>query len=217
MTPLPWSFSSLSTFKTCPRKYYGEYILKLGKDEPQTEVQLYGIRVHKAFEERQRDDLQLPVDLRVHEGYMKKLDEVPGKVLVERKVALNLKLEPTGFFAPDVWWRGVIDFQKRGEKHSRIVDYKTGKMKSELLQLKLFGLFAFLEGAETVEAEFYWTQTQATTPWRADRSQIPVILKEIMPDLAQYKRAFNDDLWPPRKNGLCRKYCPVKDCEFNGI
>ena len=54
LNPIKWSYSSLSTFKQCPRKYYHT---KVAKDvvEPMSQAMLYGNRVHKAAEEYVRD------------------------------------------------------------------------------------------------------------------------------------------------------------------
>ncbi len=45
----PWSYSSITLFQQCPKKYYH---LRVAKDivEPETEVLLYGKRVHEAAE-----------------------------------------------------------------------------------------------------------------------------------------------------------------------
>jgi hypothetical protein len=45
-----WSYSSISTFKQCPKKYYH---LKVAKDVKDTssEAMLYGNQVHKAAED----------------------------------------------------------------------------------------------------------------------------------------------------------------------
>lgn len=223
--PKPWSFSSLSTFKTCPRKYEAEVVLKSTPQRAESEAQLYGTRVHKAFEDHQRDGTELPVDLRMHQKYMDKLraSRIEGTLKVEHRVALNAKLEPCDFFARDangkelVWWRGVIDYDAEvGHDIFHLSDYKTGKVKNDFTQLRCFALYKFMEGAQRVKTEYYWTQTQQAVSMPFDRSSIKSILASLEPDLAQYAEAFRSNIWQPRQNGLCKKWCDVKDCEFWG-
>ena len=54
-----WSYSSISLFQQCPRKYHR---LRIVKDivEPPQEHLLYGTAVHKAAEEYIRDGKDLP-------------------------------------------------------------------------------------------------------------------------------------------------------------
>ena len=46
---VPWSYSSLQAFETCPRRFYLTRIAKLAS-EAQTQATLWGNEVHKALE-----------------------------------------------------------------------------------------------------------------------------------------------------------------------
>ncbi len=214
-TPKAFSFSSLDTFLSCPRKYKFVTVDKL-YDDPPGEQQLWGTKVHKHFEDYIKRDTPLPAELAEHADYMAKLKHRPGVIHAERKVALNIKCQPTAYFAKDVWWRGVIDYTNKDDKVSRIADYKTGKFGPKPLQLHLCMLYEFAEGAEECHAEFYWTQTRTTTPIVFPRSHSPSILRAIKPQLAEYCEAWHKDIWQPRPSGLCKRHCPVKACEFYG-
>jgi ATP-dependent protease HslVU (ClpYQ) ATPase subunit len=39
---------------------------------------------------------------------------------------------------------------------------------------------------------------------------------EIARRLAKLAGAFEANVWNPKQSGLCRKHCPVKECEHNG-
>ena len=54
-----WSYSSISTFKQCPKKYYHLRIAKDVKDIS-TQALRYGNEVHKAAELYIRDGLPIP-------------------------------------------------------------------------------------------------------------------------------------------------------------
>jgi hypothetical protein len=215
MKPKPWSFSALDTFKTCPRQYEAKYVSKSVQEE-KSEQMLWGERVHKAFELRQLDGTPLPDELADHEPYMQKLEALDGVHNVEQKIALNRQLQPTNFFASDVWFRGIIDYIKVGESGAYVVDYKTGKPHQKFDQLMLFAIHTFILYPETdlVHVRFYWTQTFTETRSCYRRDDIKGIWNKFIPDLRQFAEAFKTDTWQPRQSGLCNGWCPVKECEF---
>ena len=215
MSVPPWSHSRLDAFISCPRKFHGQYVTKQYTDPP-GEKQLYGTRVHLDFEHNQAIGAELPDDLKRHQPFM---DEIRvGKLIgVERKVALNKRLEPCEYFDKDVWWRGVIDLHRELQPgHCRIVDYKTGKPHSKMHQLHEYAVYAFAEGYERAEVMYYWTQNMNTTKLVFTSISRDALLRGMAGDLMQYATAFKTDIWRPRKNGLCKDYCPVKDCEYYG-
>lgn len=215
--PLPWSHSALEDFVNCPKAFFEKRVIKSVKDED-NEHNVWGLKVHKAFEDRQKDGTKLPPELAEHERFMSELEAMPGKLFAERKVALNTQAEPCEFFGKRVWWRGVIDWTKihGSARTAFITDYKTGKMHSKFKQLKLFAVYTFAEYADidTVKVKYYWTKTAMTTGETYHREQIPELWAEFFPDLRQYVSAFKQDEWPAKQSGLCRGWCPVKTCEF---
>lgn len=225
MKPLPWSYTALSTFTNCPKQYYHKYVAKDVK-EVKSQQQLWGTSVHEAFEARQGPDrVALPDELAVHEPFMQKIEGGwEGSIMVELDAALNKRLQPCGFFSDDVWWRGKVDLLKyantlEGKQvthtQAKIVDYKTGKIKPDFRQLKLFALWGFyyFPKAPTIDVEFYWTVDQSTTRKVYGRAEIPEMWGSFVGDLKQYAEAFATEKWQPRPSGLCNGWCPVKDCQ----
>lgn len=216
MNPLPWSYSALDTFKTCPRQYHWKYILK-NKEEKSPQI-IWGEEVHKHFEDRQATGVPLPDNLTEHEPFMQQLDDLPGIHNTEMKIALDVNRKPCNFFQNNVWYRGVIDYIKVDKDKATVIDYKTGKPHQKFDQLKLFALHTFVlyPTVDTVETGFYWTQTKELTPMFYRRDDAKVLWKAFVPDLMQYAEAFETDVWQARKSGLCKAWCPVMECEFNG-
>lgn len=216
MKPIPWSYTGLSNFINCPRQFEAMRVLKTVKDV-KGEQQIWGEWVHKQFENRQRDGTALPPELAEHEDYMLQLEALPGTHFCEQKMALNKTVQPCDFFAKDVWNRAVIDFMAIEHHRAVIVDYKTGKVKPDLKQLALFALFVFHTYPKVTACytKFYWTQAP-TKPTEEEflRSRIPEIWKKFLPDLKQYREAFETNTWQPRQSGLCAGWCAVKECEF---
>ena len=215
--PSPWSYSALEDFKNCPFAYYTKRGIKSVRDEG-SEHTVWGTKVHEAFEHRQRDGTPLPMDLMEHEDMMKRMDELPGDLYAERKVALDRNRMPCGFDEHDVvWWRGIIDWTKidRPNRKARIRDYKTGKMHAKFQQLKLFSIYTFIEfpDIDEVECKYVWTKFGMVTGETYFREDVPKLWAEFIPDLKQYVEAFKTDTWQCRPSGLCNGWCPVTDCE----
>lgn len=226
----PWTHSKLDTFQTCPRKFEAEYVTKT---VPYTEsaMQAYGNRIHKSFEEYFKG-VGLPEDLRIHQPMLDTLSE--GELIgVEIKGALTTKLRAIDvdkYYKPlkpmlpgeHVWWRGVVDHFSNlglfdGRKRCRVADYKSSKQHNKTDQLKEYALWAFARGFDECEVFYYWTQTKETKPRIIiPKEQAPKILEKLAPELAMYAEAHRLNIFNPKKNGLCRKWCGVKDCEFWG-
>ena len=129
MAKIPaWSFSSLKTFTTCPKKFYHTKVAKDIK-EPEGEQALYGKLVHEAAELYIRDGKPIPEKFAFIKPALDSLLKMQGEKFCELKMALTEKLEPCDFFSPDCWFRGVADLlivdREKGE--ARVVDYKLGK------------------------------------------------------------------------------------------
>ena len=152
-----WSYSSISQFKQCPKKYYHIKVLKDIK-ETETEAILYGKRVHKSAEDYVRDGKEIEEDF----SYIKPsidsiLNNFKGKTHPELRLGLTENLEPCGFFDDDVWYRCVIDLLiiDPDGKRAVIIDYKTGKSKyADTAQLELMSLAVFKNypEVETIKA-----------------------------------------------------------------
>jgi len=69
MPKFTWSYSSLSLFQQCPRKYYR---LRVAKDikEGETEALIYGKEVHKAAEDYVKDGTPIPEKFKFIKPYV---------------------------------------------------------------------------------------------------------------------------------------------------
>lgn len=222
--PKPWSHSALDCHANCPKQYNHKYVLKDLPPEEKSAQQDWGIFVHKQFEYYlTRPGFELPADLKIHQGFLDKLveeGEAPGcSLLAERKVALSIA--PFGvceYFAPNVWWRGVIDAQavNKSEGRARIADYKTGKKKDDWVQLAENAIWTFMQYPEVrlVNAQYYWVTDQSVTKKVWGRSEIDSLVAMFAPKLADYVQSFKSETFTPRQSGLCKGWCPVKSCQF---
>lgn len=139
-----WSYSSLSLFQQCPRKYYR---LRVKKDIPQEESQamFYGKEAHKAAENYIREDAAIPPQFSYLEPYLNVLKKLEGEKLCEYEMGLTKELEPCSFKDKYVWWRGIADLIVNNKSSAYVVDYKTGKNAryADTKQLDLLSLATF--------------------------------------------------------------------------
>ncbi len=205
-----WSYTILTAFETCPRRYYLTRVSKEVK-EPQSEHTVYGNEVHKAFENRLKNKTLLPEHLAKHEGLCAKLETTPGQLFVEEKITLNAQLKPTSWFAKDAWCRGIIDVCVDSGANVAVLDWKTGKPKPESEQLKLFAALIFETRlyVEKVSTGFVWLAHGKMDKEVFTREQLPELWQEFLPRVRRLELAYQDDKWEAKPSGLCREWCPV--------
>lgn len=216
--PLPWSPSSLDTFKNCPRQYQEKYILKTMPPEPQGEAQAFGEWVHKQFQERLERSTPLPAELAIHEDYMQLLRSKSDSFFCEQKIGLDRQARPCSWeHKRDIWFRGIIDFNglDRNKGVATIADYKTGKPHNKFAQLAVYAIWVFTmyPMINLINAQFYWTRDQSVTKKVWGRDEIDALWMLVVPDLNQYAEAFKTDVWQARPSGLCNGWCPLTTCQ----
>lgn len=216
---LPWSYSSLSSFETCPRRHK---LTRMDKvvTEPPSEAMLHGNAVHKALENYLNGAAAMPEKYATYEPLARKVKDQTGKRLVEYKFGVTEGFKPTTFFAGDVWFRGVIDVGVVSEKSAFVGDWKTGRPKVDGDQMKLFAAatFAAFPYLQTVRTAYLWLQHDKLDSATFKREDLPDIWNEFTPRVIRMVKAQEEDKFPPKPSGLCRAWCPVPKslCEFSG-
>lgn len=215
-----WSFSSLKTFKTCAKKYHAEKVLKL-YPESETEASRYGKVVHSAFEHYLRDGTPLPPDLVKFQGMLDKIKAIPGELFVEHEMALLPDKTPCDFHDENRWVRGIADvLVVNTEKGLAYVgDHKTGSARyPDLTQLNLMALMVFAKWPQinTVKGALFFIHHNVVPTATYHRKDMDKMWKKWETDVAKLNAAYETDTWNPSPNGLCRKWCPVEHCEYNG-
>lgn len=215
--PISWSFSSRQDFKTCARQYHELRVLKNYPKQDNIH-NIWGDRVHKAFEGALRDGKAMPEEMALWQGVVEQFRKMKGTLLVEQQLTINKDFQPTEWFAPDAWCRGVIDAMWIDGDLVRAVDWKTGKRKPNSDQLALFALLIFhhYPEVERVKTMFVWLKTFEKDFELFTRDQMPTLWQRFLPDVQRIEKAFATDVWLPTSSGLCYEYCPVKTCEFQG-
>lgn len=217
-----WSHSRLSGYELCPKRHK---LVDLDKkyDEGPKPAMEFGSDLHKALEEYTRDGTPMPPDMKPYKHIGDKVRALPGDKLYECKLALSPEFEPVSFFARNVWFRCVVDVlvldSAYRPKRGAAVDYKTGKIKNDPAQLMLnaAAIFAHYPTVETVDTRYWWlTKGETFTSRTYLRAELPEIWNKFLPRAKRYQQAVETGKFPANPGGLCRKWCPVTECEFHG-
>lgn len=207
-----WSYTSLTLFEQCPKKYYHLRVAKDVVDKPFDEND-WGRRAHKALELHARNGDPLPDGLTQLAATMRRLLSLPGERLIEEKLALTANLEPCGYFDRSVWYRGVVDYGVVGAKDAVVVDYKTGKKRPDHDQLSLFAatIFTRYPQLEQVRTAYLWTSTNDLTRKTFTRADAQPIWASFIVRAKRIELALEADKFPAKPSGLCG-WCPVQSC-----
>jgi RecB family exonuclease len=220
-----WSYSSLGTFKQCPHRYYRERIAKDIAKEPDTEAIIYGTELHKAAEDYIGEGTAIPPQFSYIQVWLDKLKAIEGEKFVERKMGITRTegvFKACDFFAPDVWFRGVADLLivSADGTTAYIVDYKTGKNAkyADPLQLELMAACVFLLHPTVTKIKgmllYVVSREVITKEYEVqDRFKVFENLDEV---LHRRTVAYETGVFNKNLNGLCRAWCPVVDCAYNG-
>jgi hypothetical protein len=216
-----WSYSSLTSFETCPKRYYHIKVAKDVVDAP-GEAAMWGSTVHKYLEDRVLTNTPLPVSVAHYEGLVAPIANSKGTKLVEQQMAVTQDLKPTGWMDSDTWCRGIVDvgILSTSQDRALLLDWKTGKRKPDNDQLMLFAGLAFSHYPELriVQTGFVWLKEGKIDKKGFTREDIPVIWQNFVPRVNRMERAFAEEKFHPKPSGLCARYCPVPkyQCEFSG-
>ena len=220
-----WSYSSIGTFKTCPHRYYRERITKDIAREPDSEAILYGTALHKAAEDYIGSNTPIPEQFGYIKQWLDKLKAIKGEKYAEKKMGItrvNRVFEPCDFFDAGVWFRGVADLLIVDEetKTAFIVDYKTGKNAkyADPLQLELMAACVFLlhPTIEKIKGMLLYVVSRETIQKEYEVKDRFAVFEKLDELLHRRTIAYETGVFNKNPNGLCRAYCPVLDCAYNG-
>lgn len=226
-----WSYSRLSSFETCPKKYYHAEILKDFKDGTSLAMAM-GTEAHRILEENIKDGTPIPPDYSVtvdgktdrrstaNWNFVEELATLKGERHTEFRISLTKDLKITGWYDSDAWVRGIIDLAilHPDKPNALIVDYKTGRRNPDNDQLKLFAALSFVKWPHLQRAvtSFIWCKTGEMDSDAFHRRQEQEIWDGFAYRVQRMATVYETDRWDANPSGLCKKWCPVKTCKFNG-
>ena len=223
MKVVPWSYSAMNTFETCPRQYQAKHVTK---EVPfvQNAAAKWGDDVHKALEENIKSGTPLPSNMTMYQRFLDAIkvraSQLRGELIAEQPVALTKDLQQVSWFTRKtaknpVWFRLKVDVTIRKQKYAELFDWKTGKKKDDPDQLHLYALVAFIiyPDVEEVKVGYVWLKDgEITPPVTYRRDQFADMLDYWTSKYEVLEQAWVLDDFPPRPSGLCNGWCEVTSC-----
>ena len=196
--------------------------MRVAKDvkEPETEAILYGKRVHEAAEFYISKGTPLPAPFEQFRDVLDMLKDMPGDKLCEYKMGLTSDLQACGFFDENVWFRGVADLVVINGEVARVIDYKTGKSSeyADVKQLELMALaiFKHFPKVRKVKAGLAFLVCNDFVKAKYEKKDAPLTWLKWIQETDRLQASHDNNVWNPKPNFTCRKYCLVTSCEHNG-
>lgn len=217
-----WSYTKLKNFESCPKRHYEVDVLKNFDDkiDPVTGTKNAaldeGDQAHHALAEACAGKQQLPAKFSRYQTWVDRVRAGPGQLLVEQKYAITRSFLPTQFFARDVWYRGIGDIVRIDGPVALVLDWKTGKILEDSIQLMLMAqcIFSHYPAVRRVRSEFVWLKEDCTTPEVFDRQEVADQWLALLPRVSALESASKALSYPPKPGPFCKKNCPVQSCPF---
>lgn len=211
--PIKWSYSSLSSFSDCPKRYLHERELKdvVGKTH---EAAAYGTLAHEAAEAFLKHGTAVPMEFSYMQPLLDMLKQMPGELHSEIDLSLRFDYTPTESTAEDAWFRGFSDIVVVDGERALVADFKFGKSRyAKLEQLEIYALAVFRRFPQVKKVRGLLLFVREDQQFKADykvEDAPDLWLKWISRvDKIRQAREFNN--WPAKRSGLCR-FCPVTSC-----
>lgn len=215
--PFTWSYSRLKNFEVCPLRHYEIDIAKNIKEE-ESENLTWGNEVHKALARRMSLGTALPASMASYEKWCERIGNGEGRIIVEQKLAISKDFAPCGYFDSNVWYRSIADLIKIVGPVALAVDWKTGKVLEDGVQLALMAacIFAHYPELEKIRTEFVWLKDGCTSREDFTRGQMATVWRNIWHRIEELEAAHATQNYPAKPGYLCRKWCPVNTCKHHG-
>lgn len=215
-----WSYSKLKNFDVCPKRMYEIDIAKNYQEPEDPDGPLaWGNRVHKALSAAlTTPPHQLPKEYAEFQVWVDRVLKGPGELFVEQKYAINRQFQKTTYFANDAWYRGIGDVVRIDKDIALVLDWKTGKILEDSVQLMLMSqcLFSHFPQLKYVRSEFVWLKDDCTSPELFTRQEVADQWVDLLPRVQQLEQASKDMNYPPKPGFLCKRFCAVTACAMHG-
>lgn len=216
--PYIWSYSALSMFENCPRKYWAVKIAKCVSDDNQYNKD--GDREHKSLEFYMKGTQPLLPELQSLQPLLDAIKAAPGEQYVEYAMCLKQDLTPTRFKDFDNGWvRGAGDYVKINGTKAKYFDWKSGKPRNDVsdqVELTSLLLFAHFPQVERVDAGVLYYRYGQMKTHSVMRSESPRLWNSFLVRAGEIGSAKRDDNFPANPNPLCG-WCPYMACPHNKV
>jgi len=225
--PIALSYSRLSDYEQCPRKFKSKYIDKTYPDESDNPAFAKGTLIHKQLENyilAKKANTALP-STGVHAGNaLKMIDRLFDQCILitaEKQLAVDLKWNQCDWFAkPDmVKYRAIIDMIAFYDTNTVLIaDFKSGKFRdyseTDTSQLNLTAAMIFSLYPEVTKISSVYLYVEHKQTVRVDFTR-DMLDKLKAPFDKMYLVVQNDEDFKHTKNKYCN-WCSEMTCPIKG-
>lgn len=223
----PYSFSKLNTFVNCPKRFEYKYVKKEKEGRCDRSALERGSAIHEMFEHHEKNkepkqskytkDFKKALVSKSVQNIKKHL-ETPKNTCREVSFGLTPEFTPCDYNSKDALFRGKIDLVYVHEGMLELIDYKTGKPKSQKYQsydqLLLYSIYFFqrYNTLQKLKVSYVYVDHDVVNSFVVDKT---IIHKwkhhflEIVNDIETAKEFL------PNHSRLCH-WCPFEEkCEWD--
>ncbi|MDP3296435.1 MAG: PD-(D/E)XK nuclease family protein [Thermodesulfovibrionia bacterium] len=232
-----FSVTDIDAYRQCPLRFYIEKILRLEIEKPpkfEVEAKLWGKLAHKTMEYLYKGGgIELEdIEKRIFEGLESSLNQFPIgdfwsrvareifkkllPILKERETEIRMKgfspylVEKTiRASVNNLNLRGKIDRIDRGTQNTVILlDYKTGSIDKDSLQLPLYAAMWQIENTQSVEKVGFYSLKDGQVDWYPKRLSVEEFIRDALQTAEKLIQGMRKGIFTPVpfKEGACR-YC----------
>ena len=226
----PYSYSKISTYKSCPTKFKYQYIDRIGKLESTPEL-VKGSTIHYIIEntnlseENYTDEMKqnikdYPETLDIVKNFkeselgIKYLKDIDKEPIQEFKLGLSKELKAYSYNKESLF-NGIIDYicVKSGELY--LVDFKSGKFRDnryqDYNQLLFYAIYFFEKyGVQNINISFVYVEHNLENDLELDIKYLDNYKREL---LSSIKTIEEDSEFLQNKTRLC-DYCGFNELCF---
>lgn len=232
------SWSRLSTYMQCPRKFQLAYISKSFREEEKSIHLVKGEQLHKQMEDyilARNGAATMPLgfspEVKQSLPYVDKLYSLFEAIHPEAQVACDINWKSCEWFAKETAWRAIWDASALSGNKCFIADWKSGKVYpygEGFGQLHLSSIIALERwtALPEVTSAYVYLEHKVVTPIKVTREKtdqldshgrpIPA-LPEVKAHFVQwFERVQMEKAWEPIANENCR-YCQATkaQCKYS--
>lgn len=218
---IPCSYSSLTSFETCPRKHYEEKIAK-SVARVHSQAAEDGSLLHKMAEDfiNENKPFEHQYKPQIIETVAELRVSSQAPLFAEVKIAVTRDLSPTLWDAQDCYARAIIDLYQPDKYtgSAYVGDWKTGRSDPFSTQLKFSALMVMSheQMVKKVNTQYIWLKEKTKTKATIHRDFLEQDWKKFVNRIDKLEKAHEENKWVEKPSGLCKKYCSVGTCQYNG-
>ena len=209
-----WSAATLESFTMCPQRFYRTQVIKDIEAKP-TPAADYSNQFHELLGQALVGN-PFPEKFARFQHMVDLVRALPGEHSVFKTLAVDRQLKPCSL--DKAWVKTTVDCVVANGREAVLFFWKTGqKEPSDASKLSAAIYFCLNHESVTIHIRTFWLRAGVVEKETFTRDQLPELWRMFVPAYKRLLEAHETGVWKATPCGLCKKYCEVKECRFNGV